>query len=86
MSLSEDRISTIAHEIINFIWWDDLADLNDDSRALRRVKQSLEAFFGAIEDIEESVKAKLRNKDPGSRDYEVLYQKFYHDEMAKRRL
>ena len=48
MSLSEDRISTMAHEIIKCIWRDDLADVSDDSRALRRVKQSLEAFFGAV--------------------------------------
>lgn len=86
MSLSEDRISTMAHEIITCIWRDDLADVSDDSRALRRVKQSLEAFFGAVDEIETAVRAKLRNKAPGSRDYDVLYQKFYHDEMARRNL
>ena len=84
MSLSEDRISTIAHEIIERIWRDDLADLTDESRALGRVKQSLEAFFGAMDEIEDAVRAKLRNKAPGSRDYDVLYQKFYQDEMARR--
>lgn len=86
MSLSEDRISTIAHEIVRCIWRDDLADVSDDSLALRRVKQTLEAFFGAADEIEAAVTAKLRNKAPGSRDYDVLYQKFYHDEMARRGL
>jgi uncharacterized protein len=86
MSLSEDRISTMAHEIMTRIWRDDLADVSDESRALRQVKQSLEAFFGAVDEIEAAVMAKLRNKAPGSRDYEVLKQKFYHDEMARRKL
>lgn len=86
MSLSEDRISTISHEIIKCIWRDDLGDVPDDSRALGRVKQTLEAFFGAVDEIEAAVKAKLRNKAPGSRDYDVLYQKFYHDEMVRRKL
>jgi uncharacterized protein len=86
MSLSEDRISTIAHEIMTRIWRNDLADVPDDSRALRRVKQSLEAFFGSVDEIEAAVMAKLRNKAPGSRDYEALKQKFYHDEMARRHL
>lgn len=86
MSLSEDRISTIAHEIIERLWRDDLADVSDERRTLGCVKQSLEAFFGAIEEIEAAVHAKLRNKAPGSRDYDVLYQKFYHDEMARRGL
>lgn len=86
MQLSEDRISTMAHEIINCLWRDDLAEISDDSRALRRVKQSLESFFGAVDEIEAAVMAKLRNKAPGSRDYDALYQKFYHDEMARRSL
>lgn len=86
MSLSEDRISTIAHEIVKSLWRNDLADISDDSRALSRVKQSLESFFGAADEIEAAVRAKLRNKAPGSRDYDVLYQKFYHDEMARRNL
>ena len=86
MSLSEDRISTMAHEIITCIWRDDLANLSDESRALKRVKQSLEAFFGSVEEVEDAVRAKLRNKAPGSRDYEALYQKFYHDEMTRRNL
>ncbi len=86
MTLSEDRISTIAHQIIKDLWRNDLADLTDDSRALGRVKQSLEAFFGSVDEIEDAVRAKLRNKAPGSRDYETLYQKFYHDEMVRRKL
>lgn len=86
MSLSEDRISTIAHEITGRIWRDDLADVTDERRALICVKQSLEAFFGAAEEIDEAVRAKLRNKAPGSRDWEALYQKFYQEEMARRKL
>ncbi|MSN27344.1 MAG: DUF507 family protein [Geobacter sp.] len=86
MTLSEDRISTIAHQIIKDIWRNDLADVSDDSRALARVKRSLEAFFGAADEIEDAVRAKLRNKAPGSRDYDVLYQKFFHDEMVRRGL
>lgn len=86
MSLSEDRISTIAHEITERLWRDDLADVTDERRALGCIKQSLESFFGAVEEIEAAVLAKLRNKAPGSRDWEALYQKFYQEEMARRKL
>ena len=86
MSLSEDRISTLAHEIMNRIWRNELADFSDDQRALSTVKRSLGAFFGAAEEVEAAVRAKLRNKAPGSRDYEVLYQKFYQEELARRGL
>ena len=86
MSLSEDRISNMAHQIVDLIWREDLADVTDESRALARVKQSLDAFFGVVEEIDEAVRAKLRNRAPGSRDWDILYQKFYQEELAKRHL
>lgn len=86
MSLSEDRISHLAHEIMERLWRDDLADVSDEGRALARIKQSLLAFFGAIDEIDAAVHAKLRGRAPGSRDWEVLYQKFYQEELARRKL
>jgi hypothetical protein len=86
MSLSEDRISNMAHEVVDLIWREDLADVTDESRALSRVKQSLYAFFSVVEEVDEAVRAKLRNRAPGSRDWDILYQKFYQEELAKRHL
>lgn len=86
MSLSEDRISHMSHEILERLWRDDLADFTDESRALARIKQSLTDFFSVAEEIDAAVRAKLRNKAPGSRDWEILYQKFFQEEMARRKL
>jgi len=85
MSLSEDRISNMAHEIMEHLWRDDLADITDESRALARIKQSLTAFFSVAEEIDSVVRDKLRNRAQGSRDWEVLYQKFYHEELVRRK-
>jgi len=86
MSLSEDRISNLSHEIMERLWRDDLADVVDEGRALSRIKQSLTDFFSVVEDIDAAVQAKLRNRAPGSRDWELLYQKFYQEELARRKL
>ena len=86
MSLSEDRISHMSHEIMERLWRDDLADVIDEGRALARIKQSLTDFFSVADEIDAAVRAKLRNKAPGSRDWEILYQKFYQEEMARRKL
>ena len=45
MSLSEDRISTIAHEIIKCIWRDDLADVSDE-----RLKDH-SPYLGGLQEI-----------------------------------
>ncbi|HEX9079297.1 MAG TPA: DUF507 family protein [Desulfuromonadaceae bacterium] len=84
MSLSEDRISHMAHEIMGCLRRDDLADVADESRALACIKQSLTAFFSVAEEIDAAVRDKLRNRAPGSRDWETLYQKFYQEEAARR--
>lgn len=86
MAFSEDRISHLSHEIMECLWRDDLADVTDESRALARVKQSLTSFFQVAEEIEEAVRAKLRNRVQGSRDWDALYQKFYQEELARRGL
>ncbi len=85
MSLSEDRISHMAHEIMERLWRDDLADITDENRALARIKQSLTAFFSVAEEIDAAVRDKLRNRAQGSRDWEILYQKFYQEEAARRK-
>ncbi len=86
MSLSEDRISNLAHEIIERLWRDDLVDVTDEGRALNRVKQSLNAYFSVIEEIDDTVRSKLKNRAPGSRDWEDLYKKFYQEELVRRKL
>jgi uncharacterized protein len=85
MNISEDRISHLAHKIVERLWRDDLADLTDERRALDRIKQSLTAYFHVAEEIEEAVRAKLKTKVPGSRDWDILYHKYYQEELARRK-
>lgn len=86
MAYSEDRISNLAHEIMELLWRDDLVDVSDEGRALARVKRTLTSFFHSMDEIDDAVRAKLRNRDQGSRDWESLYQKFFQEELARRKL
>ena len=90
MHISEDRISHLAHRVVDRLWRDDLADLPDERRALGQVKESIAQFFAVAEEIDEAVRKKLASysqaKVPGSRDWEILYQKFYQEEAAKRNI
>jgi uncharacterized protein len=89
MHVSEDRISHIAHKIYDKLYNDDLADFPDERRALESIKGSIEEFFATIGQIDEIVRNKLASysqaKVPGSREWEILYQKFYAEELAKRK-
>ena len=89
MHISEDRISHLAHRIVEKIWRDDLADFPDEARALQSVKDTIATFFHLAAEVDEAVRKKLASysqaKVPGSRDWEILYQKFYQEEMVKRK-
>ncbi len=89
MHISEDRISHIAHQILDKLWGNDIADFPDERRALEAIKSSLIEYFSIADEIDSAVRKKLSSysqaKVPGSRDWEILYQKFYREEAAKRK-
>ena len=89
MNISEDRISHIAHKVVDKLWRDDLADISDEPRALNVVKDAIAAFFAVAEEIDRTVRKKLdsysKSKIPGSREWEILYQQFYREEAARKK-
>ena len=89
MHISEDRVSHLAHRIIDTLWKHDLADLPDERRSLQCVKDAVARYFEVGDEIDSVVRAKLASyrppKAPGSREYDILFQKFYQEELAKRK-
>ena len=89
MHISEDRISHLAHRIIDTLWKNDLADLPDERRSLQCVKDTIAHYFEVGDEIDAAVRAKLASyrppKTPGSREYDILFQKFYQEELARRK-
>lgn len=89
MLISDDRISHLAHKIVDRLWKDDLADFPDEPRGLQAVKATIAGFFAVSEEIDTAVRKKLASysqaKVPGSREWEILYQKFFQEELTKRK-
>ena len=89
MLISEDRISHLAHKIADRLWRDDLVDITDETRALSTIKTSIHDYFSVALEIDEMVRKKLASysqaKVPGSRDWEILYEKLYKEEIAKKK-
>lgn len=89
MILSEDRVSHLSHLLQDSIWKDDLVDFSDDDAALREIKRVLHKYFSAADEIDSAVRQKLyaqgRKIMEGSQEWEVLYKKYFEEEMTKRR-
>jgi Protein of unknown function (DUF507) len=72
--LSESRISHLAHLIVD---------------GLGETKRVLHDFFQQEDHIDEIVRQKIfslsRHVPPGSREWDVLYRKYFEEEMRKQR-
>jgi hypothetical protein len=88
MIISEERQIHLAHLITDVIWNDDLVDYTDEDLALRIAKKAVVEFVKEEEDIDTKAKQKVaslkRNVVEGSPEWEILYQKYYAEERAKR--
>jgi len=88
--LSENRISHLAHLVIDGLWKADLADFPNESRALAETKGAIKEFFSREDRTDEVVRQKLqslsRSIPQGSREWDVLYRKYFEEEIRKHKI
>jgi len=86
---TEDRLSHLSHLLQDRIWKDDLVDFPDDGTALREIKRVLHKYFSTSEEIDQIVRQRMYSQRSkmieGSRDWDILYGKYFEEELAKRR-
>lgn len=86
--VSEDRVSHLARIVVDGIWNDDLIDYVDDDAALRAAKKGLNEFVKEIQDVDKVAQAKVtslkRGVPEGSPEWDILYGKYFEEEMKRR--
>lgn len=87
MKLTAERISHLSHLVLDALWKGDLLDLPDEGRALTAAKASLTRILSVDDEVDTLVRDKLnrQRKVAGSREWQILYDKYFHEEMEKRR-
>ncbi|MEQ1875615.1 MAG: DUF507 family protein [Bdellovibrionia bacterium] len=87
MILSEDRQTRMAHVIVDGIWNDDLVEYPDEEMAIRAAKKAVILFVKQEGEIDERVRAKVlslkRGVVEGSPEWDIMYKKYYEEEMRK---
>jgi len=86
---SENRISHLAHLVVDGIRKSGLVGFSNEGRALAETKQVLHDFFQREDHIDEIVRQKIqslsRHVPAGSREWDVLYRKYFEEETRKQR-
>lgn len=89
MHLSESRLSHIAHLVIDGLRNSGLVQFPNEGRALMETKQVLHEFFQREDGIDDIVRHKIqslaRPVPVGSREYDILYRKYFEEESRKQR-
>lgn len=89
MHLSENRLSHLAHLIVDGLRKSGLAQFPNEGRALTETKQALHEFFQGEDSVEEIVRKKIQSLSRpvpvGSREYDILYRKYFEEESRKHR-
>lgn len=89
MRLSDEKISHLTHVLLKGLLEKDILKLLAEEGEVRReMRRVIIKELKVAEDIDSAVISKLLSyskKIPeGSPEWEVLYQKFFHDEAAKK--
>ena len=90
MRLNEDRISHLSHLILDKLMQDRNVDaIQAEERVLREIKRTLteELKFDDEADtvVRKMIQSLSRKVPEGSREWEVLYQKYREEELRRRR-
>jgi len=87
MILSEERQTHWAHVVTDKVWGDDIVDFSDDDQALRIAKKAIVEFVKEDMEIDKSAREKVaslkRGVIEGTREWEILYRKYYEEEKNR---
>ena len=85
----EDRYSDIAHKILEELYEEDLINYDvSENRIKNIIYDAITTFIADTNELEnavyEKIKSYKRRVIPGTDEYEILYEKLYKDEVARR--
>jgi len=85
----DDRYNDLAHLILDELYENYLAEYDVNENQVKNVIfKAFKAFADAYDEIDDIVYDKIRGMEkevvPGSQDYELLYERFYQEELSKR--
>jgi hypothetical protein len=88
VKFSEDRISHFAHIIHKGLTRDQLVVYTDEDKAHREIKKTLIEYLKVEDAADQAAREKVaslkRGVLEGSREWEILYRKYFEEEMGKK--
>ncbi len=86
--LSREKINYLSRQILNVLEKNDQVEFLDDSNEIRLIiVRTIEDEMKLYEALDKKAIDKIQSQkkpiEEGSREWEILYRKYYNDELAK---
>ncbi|MDW7761061.1 MAG: DUF507 family protein [Acidobacteriota bacterium] len=86
--LSREKINFLSRQILNLLAKDDKVEFLDDPNEIRLViVKSIEQEMKLYESLDrkaiDKIQSQKKSIEEGSREWEILYRKYYNDELNK---
>ncbi len=86
--LSREKINTLSKQILALLSQNDQVEFLDDANEIRLIiVRSIEEEIHLYETLDKKAIDKIQSQkkaiEEGSREWEILYRKYYNDELAK---
>jgi uncharacterized protein len=86
--LSRDKVNKVAHVITDALAETDAVDFVEDRNTIRlEVRRILEDLLNQEETIDQAARHKIENQKrtilEGSQEWDILYRKYYNEEVKK---
>lgn len=86
--LSREKINYLSKQILRVLENNDQVDFLDDPKEIRLIiVKSIEEEIHLYEEIDrktiEKIQSQKKSIEEGSREWEILYRKYYSEELAK---
>ncbi len=86
--LSREKINYLSRKIMESLFSDEHIDFLDEPNEIRlsivhSVEEELKTFERLERKAEKKIEAQKKSIKEGSREWEILFRKYYNDEVAK---
>jgi hypothetical protein len=86
--MSREKINFLARQVLNFLFEDDQVEFLDEPNEIRlSIVRSIEDELQLYEAIDQRAVEKIQSQKKaikeGSREWEILYRKYYNEEISK---
>ena len=86
--LSREKVNFLSRQILNLLESSDQVEFLDDPNEIRliivkAIEEEMKLYDALDKKAQEKIQSQKKSIEEGSREWEILYRKYYNEELAK---